>query len=315
MARSAIPYVDKGWPVVTGCSHSHIGCLHCYAARLAATRLKHLPQYKGLATREAGKYRWTGEMRLNSDILDKPLHWKKPQKVFVAQTSDLFHKDVPFDYIDKVFGVMALCPQHTFLVFTKRPWRMADYVGGRLMHREYRNASVFARAFEIAEASNCVPDGSTWGEAYERGWSKFRWPLPNVWLYTSVSDQDTADENIPHLLRCPAAVLGISYEPVLGPLEMRLYRPALESLVAAVAGRPASHIENPTPPVNHVIIGCESGSGRRPCELEWIESAVKQCQAAGVAVYVKQMEIDGKVCLDVKQFPKHLRLRETPKGE
>lgn len=121
MGHTGISYATKGWPVVIGCSRASPGCDNCWSARLASTRLAHIPRYSGLAKDR----RWTGEVRLQHDLLDEPTRWSKPQRVFVCQTADLFHEKVPDGFIEMVFRVMGDCPRHLFLVLTKRVKRMA----------------------------------------------------------------------------------------------------------------------------------------------------------------------------------------------
>ncbi len=325
MQRTKIPYLTHTWAPMHGCTPIAPGCENCWAKKMAK-RQAHMGNYD-----PADPF----GVVCDESKLDEPLKLRKPATIGTAFMGDLFHKGVPFEYIDKVFAAMALCPQHTFLVFTKRPGRMAEYFGA-IPHPQNRDEAVFQQAFEIGEKHKCVPDWSVWSVRYGRGGSSLEWPLPNVHLYTSISDQATADENIPHLLRCPAAVRGISLEPMLEPVDLRAglkvawqcsgcqsFFPQPLLKVCPCCGRSnywsGSHKFNPPhgqigPGLDHVIVGCESGPGRRECKLEWIESVVEQCQAAGVPVYVKQMELDGKVVSDVNQFPPHLRLRETTIG-
>ena len=110
------------------------GCLNCYAARMAA---RNLPEMKSPTTGqsfarilESGP-RWTGDLELIASALPWPLRWRKPLRIFVNSMSDLFHEALPNEAIDRVFGVMAACPQHTFQVLTKRPERMLAYVANR----------------------------------------------------------------------------------------------------------------------------------------------------------------------------------------
>ncbi len=122
------------------------------------------------------------------DRLDQPLRWQKPRRIFVVSMGDLFHEDVSRDWLTKVFQTICYAEQHTFLALTKRPLWMIDF-----LH-------------------------------YAQGGLPFQapvWPLPNLWLGTSVENQATADERIPYLLRCPAAVRYVSYEPALGPVDIR----------------------------------------------------------------------------------------------
>jgi len=181
------PDGSKGetWPVVTGCSHAGgPGCDKCYAARMAATRLKHHPRYEGLAVFENGKARWTGEVRLNHDVLEQPLKWKKPRMVFVCSMSDLFHEDVSFSYVREVWDKMWAANHHTYQILTKRPARMQEFL-----------------------SSDWLPD---------RG---IEYPLSNVHLGVSVENQAAADARREHLRQCPAAVKFVSYEPALGPVD------------------------------------------------------------------------------------------------
>jgi len=121
---TAIEWTDATWNPVTGCTRVSAGCDMCYAVpmtrRLASMGQK---KYQGLV----GKGHFNGVVRCHEDALSIPLRWRKPRMVFVNSMSDLFHRDVPFDFIDKVFAVMALCPQHTFQCLSKRPDRMVEY--------------------------------------------------------------------------------------------------------------------------------------------------------------------------------------------
>ncbi len=124
--RTKIGWTDATWGPIVGCKAVSPGCDHCYAARLASGRLKHVPIYTGLA--EDGVF--TGEVRCLPERLDDPLHWRKPCRVFVNSMSDLFHPDVPHGFIMKVFDVMERAPQHVFQILTKRPQRMAAFMEG-----------------------------------------------------------------------------------------------------------------------------------------------------------------------------------------
>ena len=125
------------------------------------------------------------DVQCHPERLDQPLHWKKPRKVFVNSMSDLFHPDVPDEFICSVFDVMYEAKQHTFQVLTKRPERMRDFIAGT--------------------------SGAGWNAE----------PIPNVWLGVSVENQETADERIPLLLDTPAAVRFVSAEPLLGYVDLR----------------------------------------------------------------------------------------------
>ena len=111
MQTTKIEWAEAAWNPVTGCTPVSAGCANCYARRMAQ-------RLRGRCGYPADEpFRVT----LRPDRLDEPLHWHKPRRVFVCSMGDLFHPDVPDEFIDQVFAAMALCPQHTFLVLTKRP--------------------------------------------------------------------------------------------------------------------------------------------------------------------------------------------------
>lgn len=281
---SNIEWTERTWQVTAGCTKVSSGCAHCYAETMA-NRLAGMARADQAAGREPkGKApylhvlndagRWNGELRLLHDRLTEPLKWKKPTTVFVNSMSDLFHEAVPFEFVDKVWAVMALCPQHTFQVLTKRPERMAEYLART--GKSIAHIDIAARSLGYTVM-------------YE-GHGMIRWPLPNVWLGTSVEDQKAADERIPHLLRCPAAVRFLSCEPLLGPVDLTKslgWRSAFGCLSEDPA---ASAIDNLCRCGLHwVIVGGESGPNARPCSVDWIRAVVQQCKAAGVPCFVKQL--------------------------
>jgi len=254
-----------------------------------ARRLKAmgLPQYQNVVD-ERG---WTGEIALVPDALDKPLRWRKPRRVFVGSMTDLFHENTPTEWTDEIFAVMGRSQQHTFQILTKRPDRMVEYLsGGR-----------YQRILDIAYRLKFRDEGMCQGisDPSDMSW----WP--NVWLGTTTENQKAADRRVPYLLQTRAAVRFISAEPMLGPIELSLYLPFLDI--------PRWERERlGTPAIDWVIIGCESGPGRRPMELSWALDLVRQCQAAGVACFVKQVDIGGRVSHDPAEWPAALRVREYP---
>lgn len=128
---SSIEWTDATWNPVAGCTPISPGCLNCYAARMAlrlttvgGTTAK---KYAGTAKRARdGRPVFAGRINLDEDALDIPLGWRKPKRIFVNSMSDLFHSDVPLEFIKRVFEVMERCPQHQFQVLTKRPERAAE---------------------------------------------------------------------------------------------------------------------------------------------------------------------------------------------
>lgn len=117
MATTSIEWTDKTWNPVTGCTKLSKGCEHCYAA-IMARRLKGMKK---------NKYANGFKVTLHNDALIEPKQWKNPCVIFVCSMSDLFHKDVPFEFIDKVFKVIEDTPQHNYQILTKRAERMAEY--------------------------------------------------------------------------------------------------------------------------------------------------------------------------------------------
>lgn len=127
MAETSIEWTDATWNPVAGCLIISPGCTNCYAMRMAA-RLEamRVPKYEGLTRKSGQRYIWTGKVRLDEASLDIPLKWKKPRKIFVNSMSDLFHADVPAEFIARVWSVMERTPQHTYQILTKRPERMRE---------------------------------------------------------------------------------------------------------------------------------------------------------------------------------------------
>ncbi len=130
MARdSKIEWCMDTWNPTVGCSIVSPGCTNCYAMRMAA-RLEAMgqPIYAGMTQPSKAGPVWTGKVELsNWGQVIRPLSWKRPRRIFVNSMSDLFHESLSDEAIDKVFAVMALCPQHTFQVLTKRAERMRAY--------------------------------------------------------------------------------------------------------------------------------------------------------------------------------------------
>lgn len=142
MGKTSIEWTDASWNPVVGCTEVSPGCANCYAARLASTRLRNTTQYKGLSILRDGRLEdaacaagirdvrshWTGEVRFLPERLEEPLHWRKPRRIFVCDMGDLFHESVSWEWLDKIWLVMARAKQHTFQVLTKRATRMQEYL-------------------------------------------------------------------------------------------------------------------------------------------------------------------------------------------
>lgn len=306
--KSGIAWTDATWNPVAGCKPVSAGCLNCYAATMAR-RLEamgqddyapRVPSVDEQAARHAagvrvppsldktiriaevrgGRAVFTGEVRTVPERLTVPLHWRKPRRVFVNSMSDLFHEAVPFEFIAAVYGVAAACPQHTFQVLTKRPERMAKfYQWLNDSHQDMEIARCWAYAMRLGPIDDCA----VWRGART-------WPLPNVWLGTSVEDQKAADERIPHLLRCPAAVRWLSCEPLLGEVDLPeallghwTSPDGTGSWFSPVPGKVYRRL------IHWAVFGGESGAHARPCDVAWVRSLRDQCKAARVPCFVKQL--------------------------
>ncbi|WP_426031929.1 phage Gp37/Gp68 family protein [Cypionkella sp. TWP1-2-1b2] len=277
--KSLIEWTDATWNPITGCTLVDDGCRHCYAAHLITSwhAIGNHPSRKGLARKNAaGESKFTGEVRFNEQWLDQPLRWRIPRRIFVCAHGDLFHPAVPDEWIDKVFAVMALASQHTFQVLTKRPERAREY----LARHDGRHPAMTLAALMAATGRWNTP-----------ALDLTVWPLPNVWLGTSISDQASADLRIPELLACPAAIRFISAEPLLGPVdltEIAMARPDLRASVIIDALRGTGGLDEPPGCLHWVIVGGESGHHARPMHPDWARSLRDQCVAAGVPFLFKQ---------------------------
>jgi protein gp37 len=274
--NTSIEWTDATWNPITGCSIVSPGCTNCYAMKLAGTRLKHTPSRKGLTVDSKAGPVWNGQVRLNEQWLDQPLRWKRPRRIFVCAHGDLFAENVPDEWIDRVFAVMALAPQHTFQVLTKRAARMRAYMSGFECDG--------ARRFHVADAAGrAMQDGDNAHDYVVN----LAWPLPNVWLGVSAERQQEADERIPELLATPAAIRFVSAEPLLGPITFRWakwddWRDDNGRRRAVV-----DHLDG-LRRLDWIIAGGESGANARPMNPAWVRSIRDQCAAAGTAFFFKQ---------------------------
>jgi protein gp37 len=265
MSTSKIEWTEKTWSPITGCTKISPGCAHCYAERMAK--------------RLAGRYGYPADepfrVTLHPERLQEPAHWRKPRIVFPCSMSDMFHPDVPDEFINKMLTMMTHpmmgASHHTYLILTKRPERILS-----------------GHAERFAE------------------WK-------NIWLGVTAENQEMADKRIPILLQIPAAVRFVSVEPMLGPVWIDPWIGKNGGLGRCdvcswpyAEGHPASSIHarcnNPAcptggewrtsvsyrPALDWVICGGESGPGARPMHPDWVRSLRDQCQSAGVPFFFKQ---------------------------
>lgn len=252
--KTKIQWADATWNPVVGCTKVSEGCRNCYAFDLHNMRYKAKLEGKQLPEQYAKPF---SEIQLFPERLEQPLRWKRPRRIFVNSLSDLFHQEVPFEFIRAVWATMALAYQHTFQVLTKRPERALEFFGW-MRGQEWR----------VEES------------------------LPNVWFGVTVENQQAADERIPLLLQTTAAVRWLSCEPLLGAID--LHHIQVNSSTAIDSLRGIRHVVEykehkfPHTMINWVVVGGESGSKARPMHPEWARSLRDQCQAAGVPFFFKQ---------------------------
>jgi protein gp37 len=277
--NTGIEWTDATWNPITGCTEVSPGCDNCYAKGLAE-------RFRGTP----GHYFEQGfDVVLRPGMLDQPLRWKRPRRIFVNSMSDLFHAEIPDEYIAKVFAVMALAQQHTFQILTKRHGRMRSLLSSErftdLLDLALRDLMMTGRI----SAEQCSGAPSL--------------PLPNVHLGVSVEDQSRADLRIPVLLGTPAAVRFLSCEPLLGPVDLSGYlhgsSPCETCGGSGSVYEPGGGSACPTcnfddryrrgpTDIGWVIVGGESGRNARPMHPQWARDLRDQCAAADVPFLFKQ---------------------------
>jgi protein gp37 len=285
-ANSRIEWTSVTWNAVTGCTRVSDGCTNCYIETTMPFRVSR----RRFGSKETGA---TTGVLLHPERLDWPVtRWRKPERIFVNSLSDLFHDEVPDEFIAQMWTVMAATPQHTYQILTKRHARMRSV----LRRLAWRTPTTEERAEGVRGSVAYIQSD----ESLNRHLGS---PdvLPNVHVGVSVENQKWADVRIPALLETPAAVRWLSCEPLLGPVDLD----RRGWLWDAVTDTPGG--------IHWVVAGGESGPGARPMELDWARLLVRQCQAAEVSVFVKQLGIRwGKDHHDINLFPEGLRVREFP---
>jgi protein gp37 len=276
MSTTSIEWTEVTWNPTTGCDRISPGCDNCYALTLA----------KRLKAMGSAKYQVDGDPRtsgpgfgvtVHEQAIREPLRWRTPRKVFVNSMSDVGHARIPRPALARIWAVMALTGRHQFQVLTKRPRRLATILADSTFERAVAEQVTelisswpwqrwqldlggqrLAGDFGLGEGWTVTlrPDGNLWTPP---------WPLPNVWLGTSIESDDytsRADE----LRKAPAAVRFLSLEPLLGPL------PSLD-----LTG------------IDWVIVGGESGPQHRPLDLDWVRDIRDRCLQQEAALFFKQV--------------------------
>ena len=280
---SKIQWTDDTWNPIVGCSKISPGCANCYAEIKAKhSWLQRLPQYREVIT---GK-KWNGKTCFAEMALENPLHWKQPSRIFVSSMGDLFHESVPFEWIAKVFYVMAICYWHTFLVLTKRPDRKAEFFKWVSQEQKglwWDELGVLARHLPTNKNDGIGEPYLTYHENVKNHYHPsipnpvtklgdagifIKWPLPNVWLGVTAENQEWWDKRKEAFFSIPAAKHFVSNEPLLGNIK---------------------YTDEDLQRLDWVIVGAESGAKKRYCPYEWPLDIVTQCSKAGVPCFVKQI--------------------------
>ena len=186
-----IEWVDETWNPIVGCTKISPGCNGCYAARMAHRlgQTSKTPQYKGTTK---GKGEWSGKIRFVEHLIEKPRSWNKPKRVFVCSMGDIFHENTSEEWIEVLWNKMLEFSQHTYMILTKRPGRMQDFIS----KRKDRNGL----PLDLLDPVSGQPK--------------------NIWLGVTAENQAKANERIPILLNTPAAKRFASVEPMLGRLDL-----------------------------------------------------------------------------------------------
>jgi protein gp37 len=291
--NSRIEWTDATWNPIVGCSHVSPGCDHCYAERMAGRLAKMgLKQYQDVTEQHSNAFKWRGEWNGKTAFveseLEKPLHWRKPRRIFVCSMGDLFHETVPFEWIEQVFNITRLCWNHTFQMLTKRPQRVLEYWAWRKSER-------------LGDHMTSV------------------WP-ENVWLGVTAENQEQADARIPLLLQCPAARRFVSAEPMLGPIILyddwfvqtccRYGKGKNEDGSDACNGPGCMGTK-----IDQVIAGGETGPGARPMPPDWARALRDQCVAAGVPFFFKHWGESYPACLYYSEYGDDDELRDNALDE
>lgn len=251
-------YKPETWNPIVGCSKVSPGCDNCYAEKMAF-RISQMLKSNAKENETYQAYKWVngwdGKTAFNTDHIRKPLQYKSPRLVFVCSMGDLFHESVPNNWIDWVYDIIDECCTSIFIILTKRPERMKEYM-------EYR-----------------IRNNKTYGHSW-------------VWLGVTAENQEQANKRIPILLSIPAAKRFVSIEPMLGPVKLNSlireednYAWVDDCLTGFKAHGAGGWYANK---LDWVICGGESGSKARPMHPDWVRSVRDQCKEAGTPFFFKQ---------------------------
>jgi protein gp37 len=273
--NTKIEWCDHTFNPWIGCTKVSPGCQHCYAEQLMDKRLGKVNWGPGNPRQRTSESNWKQVERWNLDaemeeeryvealedpsavVAGMPYH----PKVFVASLADWLDPEVPIDWLADLLTLISRCPHLDFLMLTKRPHLWRERIEGL-----YRDQMAHGGHHELA------------------GWL-LHWingnPPGNVWIGTSVENQDWADKRIPELLQIPARIRFLSCEPLLGPVDLS----AFMGVAPTITGGECYTFNAG---IHWVICGGESGPSARPMHPDWARSLRDQCQAASVPFFFKQ---------------------------
>lgn len=258
------------------CQKVSPGCKNCYAERMNCWRGNGVP-YSVPGLEQV-------EIYLDERTLLQPLGWRKPRTVFPCSMTDIFAEWVTDAMLDQIFAVMALTPQHLYMVLTKRALRQHLYLNNPDRH------------FRIAAVALSILDGWTPGQPTTDLLRPENWPFPNVWPGVSAENQEQAAARIRPLMQTLAAKRIVSCEPLLSDINfdlasdygLRLEGDTRNALTGECHRKDGRAFDFGGPVIDLVIVGGESGAGARPMHLDWARGLRDQCHAAGVSFFFKQ---------------------------
>jgi len=263
MGKTKIDWATHVWNPTVGCTAVTNGCRYCYARRLHDQRHKAALEGKRVPALYLKPF---SEVQMLQARVDDPLRWRlyPRRRIFVDSMSDLFHQDVSDDFIARLWASMRLAPTHSFLILTKRPERAA----------EFTNSEEFANKVRDRLAS-----------------SDWQWPLPNVWIGASVSNQADLEKFMPYLRRVRAAGRFLSVEPMLGSMDLTPWlHPDYEGIQKQAEWTPVDVDDYRYNSIDWVICGGETGGKyqARPVHQNWVRDLRDQCVVSGTPFFFKQ---------------------------
>lgn len=344
MKDSNIQWTDNTQNFWIGCTKVSPGCAHCYAEARDIRFAGGAHWGKGAARQRTAAANWRQPLKWNREAEGHHYSPTRPERemnafgwsphrprVFCSSLSDIFDAEVPIEWFAEAMNVVRECRNMDWQLLTKRPENFKERVAGAINHLSQGEAT--DEAFAQIE--------------WLQGWQSGNRIPANIWMGTSVENQECGNLRVPALLMIPAKIRFLSCEPLIGPVDLT----RVEFGPSGSVNHTRQSVLTPTymgrfdAKIHWVIIGGESGANARPFAVEWARSLVEQCRAAGVAAFVKQLgavvhtdgisapgaawpdgssrtDIGGKWLAhlrdkkggDVTEWPEDLRVREFPEA-